>query len=269
MAAFDYSLKTPNFGLAFQQMQEQFAAQQEAKLARQQALELQQVLGQLPPNAPPEKYIELVQRYPKAAKPLAEQYSTYDGAKKTAMYDAGQRAFMQLAVDENGNINPAGSVQSLRSSAEAFRNSRMEDMAKFFEIAASQIEKNPANARNAIGLLLAASDAEKTKKMNEAMGPSELTSFQKDLVASGVDPKSDEGREFSKRYVQNRADPIVTMETPTGAQFIGPMSEYQRRYGQQPPATSKLPVLKNKAEYDALPSGAQFVAPDGSVRKKP
>lgn len=34
-----------------------------------------------------------------------------------------------------------------------------------------------------------------------------------------------------------------------------------------PPAS--MPVVKNDADYDALPSGTQFIAPDGSTRRKP
>lgn len=46
-----------------------------------------------------------------------------------------------------------------------------------------------------------------------------------------------------------------------------------RKYRQQPnpvlPANANLPRPKNKAEFDKLPSGSTFIAPDGSVRKKP
>jgi len=38
---------------------------------------------------------------------------------------------------------------------------------------------------------------------------------------------------------------------------------------QQPGAPADMPKIADDAAYDALPSGATFVAPDGSVRKKP
>ena len=92
----------------------------------------------------------------------------------------------------------------------------------------------------------------------------EMTSLQKDLQAAGIDLESPKGKALASEYVQNKVDPIVQMETPQGRQFIGPQSEYFRLYGD-----GAMQRPKNRAEYDALPSGTNFLAPDGSVRKKP
>jgi len=269
MAAFDYMTRTPNFGLAFEQMQAANLERQQAEAKRQEALQMQQVLQQIGPNASPMEYVSLVQQFPNMREPLTAQYNAMDDARKNAAFDAGQQAFVRLRQTAEGGIDATAAVAKLRESAEAFRNSNMADMADQFDKYAEGVERDPTTARKSIGMLLAFVNPDKFKKVNDTIGANELTTFQKDLSASGIDPASDEGRQFSRQYVINRADPIVTMETPSGAQFIGPMSEYQRRYGQAADPGRKLPVPKSRAEFDALPSGAQFVAPDGSVRKKP
>lgn len=99
-------------------------------------------------------------------------------------------------------------------------------------------------------------------------GP-ELTAFAKDLRMRNIDVNSPQGQELYMQYIQNKVDPVVEMETPSGQKFIGRESEYFRRYGGKAPATSSGQRPITKAEYDALPPGTEFTAPDGVRRVKP
>jgi len=114
--------------------------------------------------------------------------------------------------------------------------------------------------------MLAAADGERFKNVNQQI---EATSFQKNLAAANIDPSSPEGLAMARMYVTNQADPLVEMETPTGEKFVGPRSEYFKKYGDVTPAKGR-PIVspKSKDEYDALPAGAQYRAPDGSLKIK-
>lgn len=277
MQPFDYTINAVNPTQAFMQsfqagsaIAQQQAARQQQETQRQQAARLQNALSGLGPNANSGDFMALVQQFPDLAEPLTKQYRTFDDARKNGMFSAGERAFMLLRPGADGAIAVDGAVASLEESAAAFENSGQPDIAKQLRDSAKAARLNPAAARTALGTMLAFADPDKFKKVGDALGQGELTAFQKNLAAANIDPASDEGKRLSRQYVQNQVDPIVTMETPSGAQFIGPMSEYQNRYGGAPAtAPRRLPSPKSKAEFDALPSGADFVAPDGSVRRKP
>jgi hypothetical protein len=155
-----------------------------------------------------------------------------DDVRKNATYDSGQKAFALLSSGPDGQ---AKAVEALLADADRFKNSNMPDMEKKARDLAEIVKISP-DARKAIGIHMAAIAPDKWEKFAKAMGPAERTTFQKDLAAAGIDPESPEGIRQSRAFVQNRTDPIVTMETPRGGQFTGPLSEFQRRYGS--PATS-------------------------------
>jgi len=96
----------------------------------------------------------------------------------------------------------------------------------------------------------------------------EMTAFQKNLKAAGIDPQSPRGISLSENFAVNQADPIVEIETPGGGKFVGPRSEYFRRYGGEAPQPNTIPSPKSAAERDALPNGTKYYAPDGSVKIK-
>lgn len=249
-------------------LKQQRAAQERQAAQQRMAQRMQQALGSLRPDSGPMEFAALVDQFPDLAEPLTKQYGTFDTARKTALFDAGQRAFSLLQPGAEGMGGADAAAADLEQSAIAFENSNQPAVAKQLRDAAKGVKMNPGAARQTLGMMLAFADPDKFKKIGDAVGQKDLTGFQKDLAASGIDPESDEGKRLARQYVQNRVDPIVTMETPTGAQFIGPMSEYQRRYGGGG-APRKLPVVSSKEQFDALPSGTEFVAPDGSVRRKP
>lgn len=276
MEPFNYSINTPNpnaiFAQAFQTgagIRQQQEAQQTQAMQRQQAERMAAALGQLGPNATPADYQGLISQFPDLVKPLTERYQGFDDARKNAMFGAGEKAFMLLRPGADGTIDAEAAATALETSAAAFENSNAPDIAKQLRDSAKGVRMNPGAAKQSLGMMLAFSDPERFKKIGDAMGQGDLTGFQKDLAAAGIDPNSEQGRTLAKDFVRNKVDPIVTMETPSGRQFIGPQSVYMERFGAGAGTPQRLPVISSKAAFDALPSGSEFVAPDGSVRRKP
>ncbi len=273
VAPFNYNVQGANvdpFG-AFTQAYGQGAAiradqarAQAAEVAAQEKMMLQQAMREFGTAKTPAEKVAVMEKYPSFAKPISEQWGAFDEATRKPVYDAGLRGYTAL---QGGNGKAA--AQEWRTTSEAFKNSGKPDIAKQFADMADIAEKDPNAANIMASAFLAGTDGKRFKEYGEAVGTQGLTSFQKDLAASGVDPKSPEGVALAKQYVQNRVDPIVTMETPRGTQFIGPMSEYQRRYGGGGGAApQKLPVVTNQQQYDAIPSGQKFVW-NGAVMEKP
>jgi len=50
---------------------------------------------------------------------------------------------------------------------------------------------------------------------------------------------------------------------------IQPNQPIQQAQAQTPEAPTQRPTIKTDADYDALPSGAEFIDPQGNVRRKP
>lgn len=261
----DAFLKGMQIGQAGRAAQARAAAQEEeaSKLRR-----LNAALAQLGPNASYEDYMAQVRANPDLAETLLGQQKTFSDARKNALFGAGEQAFMLLRPDAQGNISADAAIAKLEESALAFENSGEPNVAKQLRDSAQGIRVNPAAARNVLGTMLAFADADKFKKINDAVGQIELTAFQKNLAAAGIDPNSDRGRQLSEQFAVNQADPLVEVETPNGGKFVGPRSEYFRRYGANAPASSRIPAPKSQEEYNALPPGTQYRAPDGSLKIK-
>ena len=272
---YNYSLNIRSPGEAFIQGiqigQAGRAMQAQAEEQRRQAdkvRRLNEALAQLGPNASYADYMAQVRANPDLAEVLLGQQKTFTDARRNALFGAGEEAFMLLRPDAQGAISPDAAVAKLEERALAFENSGEVDLAKQLRDSAQGIKLNPAAARNTLGAMLAFADADKFKKINDAIGQAELTSFQKNLVAAGIDPASPRGRQLAEDYAINQADPLVEMETPDNVKFVGPKSEYFRRYGPNAAAPNVLPAPKSQSEYEALPAGTQYRAPDGSVKVK-
>ena len=123
----------------------------------------------------------------------------------------------------------------------------------------------PENERQFARILPDAQLAEYVMKRN---ADPELTSFAKDLRMRNIDINSPQGQQLYTQYIQNKIDPIIEMDTPSGRKFVGRESEYFRRFGGGAPSPT-VPSPRTKEEYDALPPGTEFIAPDGSRRQKP
>ena len=258
---YNYSLNIRSPGEAFMQgiqmgqagraMQAQ--AEEQRRLADKNR-RLNEALAKLGPNARYEDYMAQVDANPDLADILLGQQKTFSDARKNALFSAGEDAFMLLRPDATGAISPDAAIAKLEEKAQAFENSRQPDIAKQLRDAAQGIKINPAAARNTLGTMLAFSDADKFKKINDAIGQSELTSFQKDLAAGGVDPNSEEGRRKARQYADLKVDPIVEMETPSGGKFVGRESVYFSLYGSdaekpQPKALPKVGDVRGGYEF--------------------
>jgi 2-oxo-4-hydroxy-4-carboxy--5-ureidoimidazoline (OHCU) decarboxylase len=281
MGPFDYSVNmgnplgafTQSFGQGLQlrgALDAQAAAMQQRQLEQQQMnaqMQQQQVLRQAMTEfaaaQSPAEQVAVMSKYPAFAEPLRKQSEGYDGAIKAALYEAAIKPYALLKGGDS-----EGAIRQLKMTAEAFRNSNRPQFATAFDEIAKIAEASPQSAMTMAGAYLAANNAKEFEQFGKALDQGGLTGFQKDLQAAGIDPDSDEGKRQSRQYVQNRVDPIVTMETPSGAQFIGPMSVYTAKYGQAPAGAQRLPTVSTAEQYAALAAGQQFVDPQGNVRTK-
>jgi hypothetical protein len=82
--------------------------------------------------------------------------------------------------------------------------------------------------------------------------PDELT---RQMIAGGIDPNSEEGRNTYRQIVMNRADPVVVMQ---GGGWAGPRSQIP---GMQPPPPPKKISLE---EFNAAPEAPQANVPSGN-----
>ena len=85
------------------------------------------------------------------------------------------------------------------------------------------------------------------------------------MRAAGIDPMSDQGRKMYADAAMNAANPLQGVpytdeQGNSGLKFIRP--------GDMGPPSSGAVAPTSKADYDALPAGAQYRAPDGSIRTK-
>lgn len=232
--------------------------------ARRMNADLQDYLG----SPDPQKLAGLYLRYPALKESLGLYTQTLADADKNTTLEFATKAFA---------LNRAGRTEDVMGLFDTYIRAAEEsgrpDMARVLKDSRETYQRidDPATREALIGAAMAGAGEEGIKLYEKIWsGPKpEMTSFQKDLQAAGIDPESPEGKARAREFVQNKVDPIVQMETPQGRQFIGPQSVYLQRYSGGAKPGEPLPRPKSRAEYDALPSGTNFLAPDGSVRKKP
>jgi hypothetical protein len=93
--------------------------------------------------------------------------------------------------------------------------------------------------------------------------PAQPTEFERLVRSSGL--PDDQQVTLIHDYVRNRANPVQGVpftdeEGNTGLRFMRP--------NQQAPQQGGAVAPPSQAEYQALPVGAQYRAPDGSIRTK-
>lgn len=236
--------------------------QQAEKLARAQRM--QQDVAAWQSDMSPERTASLLMKYPEIKDQITSSQAILNDAAKRDRLDFASRALM---------LSRAGQTDAVKAMAQqrvdAYRNAGKEREAKEAEAMLKAWELDPRVGEGALALDIATADP----KLYETMfGKSEMTSFQKDLQAAGIDPNSPEGKAKASEYVALKTDPIVQMPTPTGGQFIGRQSEYYRMFGggeSNAPAPNKLPSPLTKQQYDALPPGTEYFDPrDNKVKRK-
>jgi len=271
---FDYTTTIGNPGGAFQQayaqglqlqavQEAQAMARMEAQQKAAQQQELRAAMTAFSVAKTPAEKVAVMERYPMFAKPISEQYNAMDEMTRKPVFDAGLRGYAALRGGD-----AASAARVWRETGTAFANSNKPELAKQFTDLADIAEKDPSAADIMSSAFLAGTDGKRFKEFGEVMGQGSRTTFQKDLVAAGIDPESPEGKQLSQQFVKNRADPIVEMETRSGGRFVGPRSEYIKRYASEPTNAVRLPIVSNQQQYEALPPGSQFLDPQGNVRTK-
>jgi hypothetical protein len=190
-------------------------------------------------------------------------------ASESILNDAQRTADNQFRAEviglaKGGNIEAAKA--RLAAQAEGYANTPgKEKQAAAAQALLKSWDIDPDPIVNTMEIQLAISDKDLYKTLFDN---SELTAFQKNLIAAKIPIDSPRGIALAENFAVNQADPLVEIMTPNNTKFVGPRSEYFRRYGENAPQPRTIPSPKSAAERDALPAGTQYYAPDGSLKTK-
>lgn len=233
------------------------AAEQEREADKVRRLNA--ALAQLGPNASYEDYMAQVRANPDLAELLLGQQKTFSDARKNALFGAGEQAFMLLRPDAQGNISADAAIAKLEESALAFENSGEPDVAKQLRDSAQGIRTNPLAARNVLGTMLAFADADKFKKINDAIGTKdERTAFQQDFDFI----KKTFGDAAAAEFAQFGRSGIVSIPLGDGRTYVGPpsMAPGASRWQQQGAA----PAPTGQQPEAVTPEGAASILSNAS-----
>jgi len=226
-----------NFMQGLQFAQQQQAAQEQQRQAQWAAQQAKQAMQTVYDNPTPENISRFYMQYPEYKKQFEESRAPLNDAAKAEDLGVSTRALVLLG---NGKIDEVASM--LGGRVGALKNTPgKETEAKALEAVIQIIKTDPQAGKQLLGMKIAAADPDLYKTV---FGQSDMTGFQKDLMAAGIDPNSEEGRAKASEYVSLKTDPIVQMETPSHGEFIGRQSEYYRRYGGDAPAPTPKAVPK-------------------------
>lgn len=263
---FNYNIASPNeaFQNAFAfgtEIANRQAAQAKAAEAKTRAQKAQAALDSIAKDRTPENIAKQILLFPE----LKEQVTASEAILGEAERNSANKLRAEVISLFKAGKKDAARAR-LETQAQAYKNTpgkekeaaAAEALLKSFDIEADSVILP-------MSIQLAQSDEKLYKALFEN---TEMTAFQKNLAAAGIDPKSDRGIALSEQFAVNQADPLVEIETPNGGKFVGPRSEYFRRFGGNAPAPTTIPSPTSKAEYDALAPGTQYRAPDGSIKVK-
>ena len=236
----------PDPGEAFQQAFQQ--AQEKRKVASRQQQYLQAVQG-LVKDRSPEAMARFALMFPEQGKAVQEVFGNLSAEQKKSRF---QQSSQVLTMLEAGDTEGAKAYANQVLTA-AKNTPGQAEYAKGLEYGLGLLDKNPEAAKAALANNAYHLDPDGYKALM-ATDKAELTGFQKDLIAAGVDPTSEEGRGKAKEYVSLKVDPIVQMPTPSGGQFIGRQSEYYRMFGGGAPA----PQVKAIPTVGEVKNGYRF-----------
>ena len=250
--------KSYAFGQAVSQQDAQRVEQEKARTRAQQ---VQQALTSISTDRSPENIAKNILLFPELKDQIAASESVLGEAERKA---ANSLRAEVISLYKAGNADAAR--MRLETQAQAYANTPgKEKEAKAAQTLLQAFDKNPDAVILPMTIQLAQSDE---KLYGTLFGNAEMTAFQKNLIAAGIDPRSQRGMQLSEQFATNQADPLVEIETPNGGKFVGPRSEYFRRFGGNAPAPNTIPSPKSLEEYNALPPGTQYRAPDGSLKVK-
>ncbi len=246
--------------IAARQAEQQAALQKQAEqLAEQQ--KVQAALESIAKDRTPENLARNLLLVPSIKEQVLASESILSEAEKTAN---NQFRAEVISLAKGGNID--GAKARLKLQAEGYANTPGKEK----EAAAAQAllktwDINPQSVILPMTIQLAESNKDLYKTLFEN---AELTAFQKNLKAANIDVNSPRGIALAEAFAVNQADPLVEIMTPNNTKFVGPRSEYFRRYGENAPQPKIIPSPKSAEERDALPAGTQYYAPDGTLKTK-
>ena len=226
-----------NFMQGLQFAQQQQAAQEQQRQAQWAAQQAKQAMQTVYDNPTPENISRFYMQYPAYKKQFEESRAPLNDAAKADDLGFSSRALVLL---NNGKTDEVSTM--LQGRADALKNTPgKETEAQALDAVIQIIKSDPQAGKQLLGMKIAAADPNLYKTV---FGQSDMTGFQKDLVAAGIDPNSEEGRAKASEYVSLKTDPIVQMPTPSGGQFVGRQSEYYRMFGGDAPAPTPKAVPK-------------------------
>ena len=222
----------PDPGQAFLQAFNQARAQRDQQIAQQsRQAQYAQWIQRLQQDRSPETMSQFMLQFPEQADAIKKAFEPIDEANKQSRLGYSTQVLSAL---DRGDTDTAKSIaQSLYDAAK--NTPGQEQFAKELEFGLGLMDTNPEQLKVGLAVAISTLNPEIYKTLYAAKS-GELTGFQKDLIAAGVDPTSEEGRAKAKEFVSLKVDPIVQMPTPNGGQFIGRQSEYYRMFGQGAPA---------------------------------
>lgn len=236
-------------------LQQQKAAE-EARLAKEKAVQMEADLKDYTTNPDPQKLASLHLRYPVLKQGLDSYTQTLSDADKRTTTDFATQAF---------GLNRAGKTEDVLSLFDRYivgAEKRPAMVRTFKDAKEAYLKIEDPKAREAlIGSVLASTGKEGLDlydKIWNAQDEIEITSFQKDLEAGGIPRNSPEGIEKARQYAELKIDPIVEMETPSGGKFVGRESAYFNLYG----GGAEKPQIKAVPKVGEVRNGYKFTGGD-------
>ena len=260
---YDYRLNVPSPIEAFSQGMQIGAARrqiEQKRAAQQRQADMQRDMQTLLSGNPsPQALADFYLRYPEAKESIDAYQKTLSDADKNTILNVGQEAFL---------LNRAGKPEEVLSlfdvRIQAAENAGRPDLADTFRRSRRMYELTPDQETREGIIATAIYGAGGGEAYEKVWGVrTDVTSFQKDLKAAGIDPQSPEGVAKAREYVDLKIDPIVEMPTPTGGTFVGRQSEYYRLFGGGAPA----PTPKGIPSVGEVRNGWRFNGGDPSKKE--
>lgn len=263
---YDFNTNMPDpgqaFAQAFQQAQQQRALQQQQMQAQSRQEQYQQFVQRLRTDRSPETMSEFMLAFPEQADAITKAFEPLDQAKKQSQIGFYGQALSAL---DRGDVDTAKQV--VQSRLEAAKNTiGAEQEAAELEYGLSLLDSNPDALRDGLASAVFTLDPKRYEALYANKGLNLDTAIIKNLVAEGFEVGSPE---FKEEMRKERSKVTVTL--PGGGFFSGPADELKQMLGGTLPPDAQrgpIPSPKSKAEFDALPAGAKFKAPDGTIRTK-
>lgn len=254
----------PDPGQAFLQAFNQARAQRDQQIAQQsRQAQYAQWVQRLQQDPSPDNITQFNLAFPEMVDFIDKAFAPMKEAEKTNQVQFYGNA---LGALQRGDKDYAKQIVQERLEAAKNTPGRDQEVAEL-TAALKQIDSNPDALKASTALTLQRLDPKAYEALYAQKDLQLDTSLIKNLVAEGLTPGTEE---FKQALREERTK--VTITDPRIGFFSGPAEEFRRRFGGEPPATAQrgsLPSPKSKADFDALPPGTQFKAPDGTIRTKP